>query len=159
VAGSDSATWAQTLLQLTDSNWLLSASDFLLDAKLTLAVCSILLAPSYSLASITSADLHWTVQMQIHCTDSLNPTISTEWTQLNSGPLPALTLNSLTLNSTELTDLNSTDWLELRYMHASISWVPEWKAHSTIPGPKLFFIWNLLYIIADLNSEIVLPLI
>ena len=52
LAGSTQLFWLKLLSKLTDSIWLLSASHWiaLLGLKLTLAICSNLLAPSHSLA-------------------------------------------------------------------------------------------------------------
>lgn len=66
--------------------------------KLTLAICSDLLVPSYSLASTLSADLHST-------------TWTHEWIQLHCMAFIALTPNWLTqLQCTELNWLNRTDF-------------------------------------------------
>ena len=61
LAGSPQLLWLKVLFQLTDSIWLLSASHWfaLLGLKLTLAICSNLLACSYFLASPASTELHW----------------------------------------------------------------------------------------------------
>lgn len=62
LVGSTQLFWLKFLSKLTDSIGLLSASHrkALLGLRLTLAICSNLLVPSYSLASAVSADLHGT---------------------------------------------------------------------------------------------------
>jgi hypothetical protein len=102
LVGSTQLFWTKLLSKLTDSNLFLLASDWiaLLGLKLTLAVCSNLLVPSYSLAS--TACLYFR-------NSYMNKPNSTELYSLNW-----TTPNSSTLNQTEvpwitLTELN---WLQ-----------------------------------------------
>ena len=124
LAGSTQLFWLKLLSKLTDSIWLLSASHWiaLLGLKLTLTICSNLLAPSYSLASTASADLHWTawthksIQLyytvltgltpnwlptemhkltnELHCTVLTDPQLTQpNWTTLKWTPLSGIATN------------------------------------------------------------------
>jgi hypothetical protein len=91
---------------MTDSFWLLSASHWiaLLGFKLTLTICSNLLALPYSLSSDTSENMYWIVWVQkgiqVYCTAHtvLTPN-RLHWTKLISLTTLQLTLSSLHLNN------------------------------------------------------------